>query len=285
MNKAADTDEHSLAEAVSRAKAGDAGALEQVVAAIQDDVYRLALRMTAHRQDAEDASQEILVKVVTRLEGFRGESSLRTWAYRIGVRHMLDRKKSRVEGFAFNFGRFGDDLLDGLAAEPDPDPLAARDVKLGCTLAMLTCLDRDHRAAYVLCDVFDLSNADAARILELSEETLRQRLSRARRSLEAFTRSYCGLVSRDAPCRCSKRVAKAEQLGRISRAQGDVVHEAEMAAREMEHLHTTATLIRSHPEYRAPRRMLETVKAIVKRDLAVFRETSSPQAASPRRRD
>ena len=118
MNKAADTDEHSLAEAVSRAKAGDAGALEQVVAAIQDDVYRLALRMTAHRQDAEDASQEIPVKVVTRLEGFRGESSLRTWAYRIGVRHMLDRKKSRVEAFAFNFGRFGDDLLDGLAAWP-----------------------------------------------------------------------------------------------------------------------------------------------------------------------
>ena len=214
------------------------------------------------------------MRVVTRLEGFRGESSVRTWAYRIAVRHMLDRKKSRVEAFAFNFERFGDDLLDGLAAEPDSDPIAARDVKLGCTLAMLTCLDRDHRAAYVLCDVFDLANADAARVLELSEETLRQRLSRARRSLEAFTKSYCGLVTRDAPCQCSKRVAKAEQLGRMSRARKGVEHEAELAAREMEHLHATAALMRSHPEYRAPQRMVETVKTIVKRDLAVFRDKS-----------
>ncbi len=94
-------DERALGDAVARANAGDAHALEQVVSAIQDDVYRLALRMTAHPQDAEDASQEILVKVVTRLEGFRGESSVRTWAYRISVRHMLDRKKSRVEAFAF----------------------------------------------------------------------------------------------------------------------------------------------------------------------------------------
>ena len=273
VNKMTGADERALADAVARANAGDAQALEQVVAAIQDDVYRLALRMTAHPQDAEDASQEILVKVVTRLEGFRGESSVRTWAYRIAVRHMLDRKKSRVEAFAFNFERFGNDLLDGLAAEPDSDPIAAREVKLGCTLAMLTCLDRDHRAAYVLCDVFDLANTDAARVLELSEET-RQRLSRARRSLEAFTKSYCGLVTREAPCQCSKRVAKAEQLGRISRGRKGVDNEAELAAREMEHLHATAALMRSHPEYRAPQRMVETVKTIVKRDLAVFRDKS-----------
>jgi RNA polymerase sigma factor (sigma-70 family) len=265
-------DDGALTDAVARAKAGDAYALEQVVAAIQDDVYRLALRMTAHPQDAEDASQEILVKVVTRLEGFRGESSLRTWIYRIAVRHVLDRKKSRVETFALDFKSFGADLLDGLAAEPDPDPGAARDVKLGCTLAMLTCLDRNHRAAYVLCDVFDLANADAANALEISEETLRQRLSRARRTLEAFTKSYCGLVSRDAPCRCSKRVAKAEELGRVSRDRQDAGHEAVIAAREMEQLHTTATLMRSHPQYRAPQKMIEEVKSIVKRDFVILRD-------------
>jgi RNA polymerase sigma factor (sigma-70 family) len=266
------TDERKLADAVARAKAGDASALEQVVAAIQDDVYRLALRMTAHPQDAEDASQEILVKVVTRLEGFLGEASIRTWAYRIAVHHLLDRKKSRVESFALDFERFGADLLDGLAAEPDPDPMAAREVKLGCTLAMLTCLDRNHRAAYVLCDVFALPNADAAGVLEISEEALRQQLSRARRALEAFTKSYCGLISRDAPCRCSKRVEKAVELGRISRVRKGVGHETEIAAREMEQLHTTATLMRSHPQYRAPQEMVEAVKSIVKRDFVILRD-------------
>jgi RNA polymerase sigma factor (sigma-70 family) len=266
------TDEHELADAVARAKAGDAHALERVVAAIQDDVYRLALRMTAHPQDAEDASQEILVKVVTRLEGFRGESSVRTWAYRIAVRHMLDRKKGRVESFALGFERFGADLLDGLAAEPDPDPLAAREVKLGCTLAMLTCLDRNHRATYVLCEVFALPNADAAAVLEISEETLRQRLSRACRTLEAFTRSYCGLVTRDAPCRCSKRVAKAEELGRISRDRKSAGHEAADAAHEMERLHTTASLLRSHPQYRAPEKMVDAVRSLMKRDYMILRK-------------
>jgi RNA polymerase sigma factor (sigma-70 family) len=92
MTQSIITDERALSDTVARAKGGDAHALEQVVAAVQDDVYRLALRMTAHPQDAEDASQEILVKVITRLEGFRGESSLRTWAYRIAVHHMLDRR-------------------------------------------------------------------------------------------------------------------------------------------------------------------------------------------------
>jgi RNA polymerase sigma factor (sigma-70 family) len=208
---------------------------------IQDDIYRLALRMTAHPQDAEDASQEILVKIITRLEGFRGESSVRTWAYRIAVRHILDRRKSRVEALALDFERFGADLLDGLSAEPDPDPVAAREVKLGCTLAMLTCLDRDHRVAYVLCDVFDIANSAAATILQISEGTLRQRLSRARRTLEAFTRSFCGLVSRDAPCRCSKRVAKAAELGRVRRGPTGVEQDVEIATIEMESLHTTAT--------------------------------------------
>ncbi len=274
MTRLVVTDQGALAEAVARANAGDRMALEQVVAAVQDDVYRLALRMTAHPQDAEDASQEILVKVITRLDGFRGESSVRTWAYSIAVRHMLDRRKSRVEALALDFERFGADLLDGLASEPDPDHVMANDVKLGCTLAMLTCLDRDHRAAYVLREVFDLTNADAAAILDISEETLRQRLSRACRAMEAFTMSYCGLVSRDAPCLCSRRVAKAEELGRIHRGRKGLEHEVKIARDEMESLHTTATLMRSHPEYRAPKHIVTAVNAIVKRDLAIWRGKS-----------
>lgn len=271
MTKETAPDRAALTDVVAKAKAGDGKALEQVVAAIQDGVYRLALRMTAHPQDAEDACQEILVKVITRLDGFRGESSVRTWAYSIAVRHILDRRKSRVEALELNFERFGADLLDGLSSESDPDPLLANEVKLGCTLAMLTCLDRDHRAAYVLCEVFDLDNADAAAILGISEESLRQRLSRARRALEAFTTSYCGLVSQDSPCHCSKRVAKAQELGRISRHFKGTRIELEIATREMEFLHATATLMRAHPEYRAPSQMVDAVKAIVRRDLAILR--------------
>ena len=116
-------DADALAAAVARARDGDADAVDTVVRALQQDVFRLALRMTAHPEDAEDVTQEVLINTVTRLGSFRGESSIRTWAYRITIRHLLDRKRSRVEALLLTFDRFGADLLDGLAAQPEPDPL------------------------------------------------------------------------------------------------------------------------------------------------------------------
>jgi RNA polymerase sigma factor (sigma-70 family) len=255
-----------LAAVVERAKAGDSDALETLVRALQDHVYRLALRTTGNVEDARDACQEILVKIVTRLESFRGDASIRTWAYRIAVRHLIDRKRSRVEQLALSFERFGDDLLDGLASEPSGDPLMIEEVKLGCTLAMLTCLDREHRLAYLLADVFDVANADAAAMCEVTEETYRQRLSRARRMLEAFTTSFCGLVDDRAPCRCDKRVVRAEELGRIERGRPRlaVLSAARHDMNDMESLHASARLMRSHPDYIAPADLLEGVRAALR---------------------
>lgn len=256
-----------LADLAASARTGDAEALDGLVRGIQDDVYRLALRMTAHPADAEDATQEVLVKIVTRLDSFRGEASVRTWVYRIAVNHILDRRKSRVEALALDFDRFGADLLDGLAAAPEPDPLLAEEVKRGCTLAMLTCLDREHRLAFLLADVFDLPHAEAADLCGVSPEVHRQRVSRARRSLEAFTRRYCGLVSDDAPCRCSRRVARAEALGRLHREALTFVRldaeEVASATRDMEALHDAARLMRQHPPYVTPARVMERLRTAV----------------------
>src|SRR5207249_2712227 len=90
-------EEQALALLVSRARAGDAEALNRLVAELVDDVYRLGLRMTANPADAEDAAQEVMIKVVTHLGTFRGDASVRTWVYRIAVRHLIDQRKSRVE--------------------------------------------------------------------------------------------------------------------------------------------------------------------------------------------
>jgi RNA polymerase sigma factor (sigma-70 family) len=259
----------ALASLVAQAQAGDAGALDGVVRAIQHDVYRLALRMTACVEDAEDATQEVLIKVITRLESFRGDASVRTWAYRIAVRHVLDRKKSRVEALHLTFEAFGADLLDGLAATQEPDPVLVTEVKRGCTLAMLTCLDREHRLAFVLTDVFDLPHGEAAGLCGVGEDVYRQRLSRARRTLEAFTRSYCGLVTAAAPCHCSRRVARAEALGRLHRdapaLAGHPAAELTDAVQEVEGLHDAARLMRQHPPYLAPARLLERVRGVTRR--------------------
>ena len=263
------TDAQALSLVVERARAGDRDALDLLVARLIDDVYRLSLRMTANTADAEDATQEVMIKVVSRLGEFRGEASVRTWAYRIAVRHLIDQRRSRVEAVGLDFDRFAADLMDGLEGPAEgEDPLAVAEVKLGCTLAMLTCLDREHRVAYILGEIFDLSSSIAAVIAEVSEQVYRQRLSRARRQLEAFTRSYCGVVNARAPCSCDRRVKRAAELGRMERDNlrlarhpvGSVAGEV----REMEALHATAALFRNHPPYAAPSFIAERLKELVR---------------------
>src|ERR1700693_4539999 len=93
-NSPTDQEDQSLA---MRACAGDRKALEDLIQRHQGWIYNIALRMLFHPQDAEDATQEILVKVMTGLSSFEGRSSFRTWLYRILVNHVLNMKCGRVE--------------------------------------------------------------------------------------------------------------------------------------------------------------------------------------------
>jgi RNA polymerase sigma factor (sigma-70 family) len=91
-------DEAPTLEALARrAVDGDRDAVASIVRELQANVYALALRMLWNPQDAEDATQEILVRVVTRLAQFDFKSRLRTWAYRVATNYLLDVKKSCVE--------------------------------------------------------------------------------------------------------------------------------------------------------------------------------------------
>jgi RNA polymerase sigma factor (sigma-70 family) len=201
-----------------RAVDGDRDAVAIIVRELQANMYALALRMLWHPQDAEDATQEILVRVVTRLAQFDFKSRLRTWAYRVATNYLLDIKKSCVERQKLSFTSFAQDLATGLSSEGPSDherSVLTEEVKLGCTLGMLQCLDRPHRLAYVLGEILDLPAPEAAEALEIDPGAFRKRLQRAREAIEAFTRSHCGLVSDAAVCACNRRVAVAVQLGRV----------------------------------------------------------------------
>ena len=167
---------------VERAQNGDREALEGVVVSIRGRVHALALRMLWNPEDANDATQEILVRIVTRLATFRGESSFTTWVYRVAANHLLTVRKSRLEEQRYTFDRFGGELDEGLTDETQADG-AARDlllqeVRVGCTLGMLQCLDRPHRLAYILGEILELEGGEAARVLEIGAATFRKRLSR-----------------------------------------------------------------------------------------------------------
>jgi RNA polymerase sigma factor (sigma-70 family) len=181
-------------------------------------MYALSLRMLWHPQDAEDATQEILVRIITRLSQFDFRSRLMTWAYRVATNYLLDVKKSCVERQKLSFDAFSQDLLDGLSNDGPADTersLLTEEVKVGCTLAMLQCLDRPHRLAYVLGEIFDLPTLEAAEAMCLEPPAFRKRLQRAREAIEVFTRAHCGLVNDEAPCGCNRRVPAAVSLGRV----------------------------------------------------------------------
>lgn len=256
---------------VAAAQGGDAHALERVLVAVQDDVHRLALRMTGCPDDALDATQEILIKVMTRLASFAGDSAFRTWVFRVAVNHLLDRKKSTVERLEMTFDLFAEDLASGLApvaTQTDPDrDILAREVKHSCTLALLSCLERDLRVAYVLGEVFAVSSAEGAWICDISDTAYRKRLSRARATVRSFVADHCGLVSPGrVQCHCRRRVETAVALDRVDATVAETASPAEVdaATEEIETLYDVASLIRSVPDGSAPEAVPLRIRALVR---------------------
>jgi RNA polymerase sigma factor (sigma-70 family) len=158
-----------LDQLVEQAREGNEVALEVVVQGIQDRIYNLALRMLWHPSDAEDATQEILLKVITHLSQFRQESAFMTWVYQIAKNHLLTTRRHRAETTPLSFAFIGDVLEAEEAERAQVQPilesqdgieqdLLVKEVQLRCTLGMLLCLDREHRLAYILSEVFYIYN-------------------------------------------------------------------------------------------------------------------------------
>src|SRR6266550_9508250 len=95
------------AHLVEQAKKGSRAALEKLVLRHQAWIYNIAVRMVFHPQDAEEVTQEVLVKVVTKLSTFKGESKFRTWLYRIAANHVLNMKRRSAETKVTTFADYG----------------------------------------------------------------------------------------------------------------------------------------------------------------------------------
>jgi RNA polymerase sigma factor (sigma-70 family) len=253
---------------VVRARTGDRKALEDLVKRHQAWIYNIALRMLFHSQDAEDATQEILVKVVTRLSSFEGRSSFRTWLYRIAVNHLLNVRHGREELKVTTFSAYG----EGLDNTPDLDPpdpkgvspdanLLVTEAMLACTSGMLLCLDREQRLAYILGAVLGVSDTIAAEVSEITPENFRQRLARARRDLRSFMSNKCGLVNPANPCRCAKKTRGFILAGHVDPENLLFVRERICEVRDTvpkayETIRTLddqcAEIFRGHPFYKSP---------------------------------
>jgi RNA polymerase sigma factor (sigma-70 family) len=257
---------------VTLAQGGDRHALEQLVARHGPWIFNVAARMVWRRDDAADVTQEVLVKVITRLSTFRGESAFRTWLYRIVVNHVLNTKKKQpLEAAPRPFESFTRDLDEaGDAPTPDapggvPSALLVEEAKIGCTLAMLMCLDRRQRVVFVLGEILGVTDRVGAEVTELSAENFRQILARARRDLYRFMNDTCGLVNPANPCRCARKTRGFIDKGYVDPKNLQFVSErlvhiravAPSRVRELDALERRhAELFRDHPVLTPPEEVL-----------------------------
>lgn len=207
---------------INEARNGSRDALEKLVLRHQAWIYNIAIRLVFHPQDAEEVTQEVLIKAVTRLGTFQGESQFRTWLYRIATNHVLNMKRRGGEREALTFSSYADAINGTPDLDlPDPGtvpvdvPLLVEEARISCTTAMLLCLDRRQRLIFTLGEVFGVSDAVGSEILEMSADNFRQSLSRARRDLYQFMHGQCGLVNPENPCRCPKKTKGFIEAGHV----------------------------------------------------------------------
>ncbi|HET7542433.1 MAG TPA: RNA polymerase sigma factor [Polyangiaceae bacterium] len=255
-------DNDTLARDVSDARNGNRAALESVVRAIEPLVSRLALRFFGCPHYAEDAAQEALVRIVIKLDSVDTQSAFSTWAYRVAINKFLSMARSPAERQAMSLEDFDEDLAQPLGSasglEADTElALTLAELRIGCTLAMLLCLDRDARLAYILGAIVELDHQAAADILECAPATYRKRLERARDAITGLMKRRCGVFDADNHCQCAGRIPVATSRGHLNpnslvfaSSVEQVRHFPEILShiRKLEEVQRAAEIYRSHPD-------------------------------------
>ena len=223
---------------VVQATAGDKKALEALISGVQDIVFNLSLRMLGTFADAEDATQDILLKMITHLSSFKGDSTFTTWVFSIAVNHLKNYKKHMFARYAPSFEYYGDDIENG-KIEDVPDltqnvekDILAEELKMSCTNVMLQCLDTESRCIFILGTMFKVDSRIAGDILDMTPEAYRQRLSRIRKKMADFLGQYCGEYG-GGRCKCKDRVNYAIQNHRINPLKLDYMAATEIPVQTM----------------------------------------------------
>ena len=171
-------------------KSGAEAAYEQLIAAYQQPVYSLVFRLLNDPSDASDVVQEVFVKVFRNVQSFRGQSSLKTWIYRIALneahnrRRWFQRHKRQEVELERDDASSGISLRETLAdcgRSPFESALSAETQRLlGEALQVLT---PNFREAVILRDVEELSYEEIAEVLGIHMGTVKSRILRGREAL------------------------------------------------------------------------------------------------------
>ena len=196
--KASDPDAVLLA----KLRRGDTGAAEALVAAYGDRVYRLALRITGNRSDAEEVVQDALWAATRKIDTFRGTAAFGSWVYRITANAAYQKRRGRRverngvswDEFGPSFDELGQHVQPGVDWSPRLQDPALQAELQSALRAAIDELPAEHRATFLLHDVEGLSNPEIAETLQIKLATVKSRVHRARLFLRSRLTGYVGGV-------------------------------------------------------------------------------------------
>lgn len=260
----------NLNKLVEKANSGDKNALELLITEIKDLVYNLSLKMLLFPEDAKDATQEILIKVITHLSTFKNKSQFKTWVYRVATNYLITQKGKRSKEFAMSFEDYADliDLEQSSEVRYSKNEgelaLLEEEVKVSCTQGLLLCLNEFDRMVYILSDILDFNGVEGSEILDISAENYRQILSRSRKKIRNFLKNKCGLANPNNACRCNKKIdflieqkiinPNNLRFAKFSNRSIDLV-------RQIRDLEKSIAIYRSTPNFPAPETILKEIKS------------------------
>jgi RNA polymerase sigma factor (sigma-70 family) len=182
-------------ELVARTQAGDPDAFDALVVRYTPRLYGLVYNMTSNHEDTNDLLQDVFAKAYRSIQGFQGKSSFYTWVHSIAVNMTINFLKKRGKRVNMSL----DDIDSGVQHDPDfleatlgSDP--RRETNLSelqqrLNEAMMK-LSHDHRAVVTMFDIQGMPHAEIAKILKISEGTVRSRLFYAHRQLQNFLEEF-----------------------------------------------------------------------------------------------
>ena len=213
--------DYSDNELIKSVLSGDTIALTTLVEKHQPFIYNLAWKLTGNIVDAEDLTQETLVKIITNLSTFKQQSSFTTWAYRIAKNQFLNDKNKPSNLLSSSFEELGNRLdnapnIDLTLDEINEKKDLIKELRLQCLAGMLLCLTKEQRMIYIIGEIFGADHTVGSEIMEITKGNYRMKLSKARKELYNFMQNKCGLVDKRNPCRCHKKITFVMETGLIN---------------------------------------------------------------------
>ena len=169
---------------LKRAKKGENAAICDLLSFYENKVYCIVIRMLKNEHDANDCTQDALIKIFNSLHKFKGESSFSTWVYRITINTANDylRRQNRHKSVSLEQQEDGGTSLKNLSFSPDEmlDSVQIKD----SIMAAIDTLNEEQRTAIILCDIEGFSYEEIAQMLYISIGTVKSRIFRGREKLK-----------------------------------------------------------------------------------------------------